>query len=185
MGSIFIVVSVKTARSPFVCIPNLAATKINRGGRERAKWTRNRSPSIACGRGGGGLRSLWSLRHEPPGACQMSYGTAHGTAHFAAHFVHFCTSLPHPPHSRTLRQNPKLLQTRVRQCYQRPSETDGVPALSLPTGHPRRKFSAERQVIHLRGLVSRSTLEKFLPPKLAVCTNWPVTSTVVPWPGTP
>jgi len=68
------------------------------------------------------------------GACQMSHGTAHGTALFAAHFVHFCTSLPHPPHSRTPRQNPKPLQTGALQCYQSPSLSDSVPALSLPKG---------------------------------------------------
>jgi len=65
------------------------------------------------------------------GACEMSHGAAHGTALFAAHSGDFCTSLPHPPHSCTPRQNPKPLQTGALQCYQSPSLCDSVPALSL------------------------------------------------------
>jgi hypothetical protein len=37
-------------------------------------------------------------------------------------------------HCDTMWRHPNLLQTRVRQCDQRPSETDGVLALSLPKG---------------------------------------------------
>src|SRR5690242_12998090 len=118
MGSIFIVVSVKTGRRPFVCNPNLAPTKINRGRRERAKWTRRvvRSESAAgvaqAGQGACGACALMThggLSHvshrSRPGSLpdDRRHGTAHGTALFAAHFVHFCTSLPHPPHSRTPR----------------------------------------------------------------------------------
>jgi hypothetical protein len=86
------------------------------------------------------------------------------------------------------------------------------PALSLPrvaratrggvlqaSFLPKRVFSTGRDVTsyvspavskglaenHLRGLVSRNTLEKFFPPKLAVCTSCPVTLTSLPCPGTP
>src|SRR5579872_5024103 len=131
MGSMFtLVVSVKTACSPFVCIPNWPQQKlIAAEGSVRSGHGIVRSES-AAGVAQAGSRSLCC---EPHG----SHGTAHGTAHFAAHFVHFCTSLPHPPHSRTPRQNPKPLQTGALQCYQSPSLCDSVPALSLPKGRPR------------------------------------------------